>query len=95
MTVLGIKVALPILGRLDEGERILCCVHSIGYGLQGAENIVGLPSRGTIIAGNGGSGKIELVDGKDEDEMGEKRIRERSVRLWFHVCFWWVKGDGH
>ena len=47
--------------------------------------MAGLPSRGTIIVGDGGSGKAGLVDGKDEDEMGEKRIRERVMRLWFHV----------
>jgi hypothetical protein len=92
MTVLDIKVVLPILGSLDEGESVLCCVHSVGYGLQGAENIVGLPSRGTIIAGNGGSGKAGLEDGKDEDEMGEKRTRER---VWFHVRFGGQNGDGH
>jgi len=95
MTVLDIKVVLPILGSLDEGECVLSCVHSVRYGLQGAENIVGLPSRGTIIAGYGGPGKAELVDGKDEGEMGEKRTRERVARLWFHVRFGGQKGDGH
>jgi len=94
-TILGIKVVLPILRSLDEGESVLCCVHSVGYGLQGTENIIGLPSRGTIIVGNGGSGKAELVDGKDEDEMGEKRIRERVARLWMHVRFGGQNGDGH
>ena len=57
MTVLGIKVVfLPNLGRLDRGESVLCCVYSVGYDIQGAENMVGLPSRGTVIAGNGNSG---------------------------------------
>jgi hypothetical protein len=95
MTVLGIKVVvLSNFGRLDGGESVLCCVHSGGYDLQGAENMVSLPSRGAVIAGNGGSGKAKLADGKDEDEMGEKRIRERVGRLylWFHVSF---VGKGH
>jgi hypothetical protein len=88
MTVLGIKVVLlPNLGGLDGGESVLCCVHSVGYDLQGAENMVSLPSRGTFIAGNGGFGKAKLADGKNEDEMDEKRIRERVGRLWFHVSF--------
>lgn len=95
MTVLGINVVLPVLGSPDEGESVLSCVHSVGYGLQGAENTVGLPIRGTIIAGNGGSGKAELVIGKDEDKMGEKRTRECVVRLWFHVRFGGKRRDGH
>jgi len=85
MMVLGIKVVLPILGSLDGGESVLCYVHSVRYCLQGVENMVGLPSGGTIIAGNGASGKADLVDGKDEDEMSEKRVAERVVCSWFHV----------
>ena len=57
----------------------------MGHGLQGAENMIGLPSRWAIIAGNGGWRRAKLVDGKDKDEVSEKRIRERIDCLKDHV----------
>jgi hypothetical protein len=80
MTVPGIKAVLPNFGSLDGGESVFCRVHPVRHCVQGAENMVGLPCRETIKAGNGGSGKADLVDGKDVDEMSEKGI----ARLWFH-----------
>lgn len=84
MMFLGIRCVLPIAGSLDGCDSVLCGVHSMGHGLQGAENMVGLPSRWAIIAGYGGWRRAKLVDGKDEDEVGEKRIRERRDRLREH-----------
>lgn len=66
-------------------DSVLCGVHSMGHGLQGAENMIGLPSRWAIIARNGGWRRAKLVDGKDKDEMSEKRIRERIDCLKDHV----------
>jgi hypothetical protein len=80
-----IGAVLPILGSLDASKSVLCGVHSASHGLQGAENVVGLPSRGTIVAGNGSWKRAELVDGEDEDEVSKKRIREGIVRLSVHV----------
>jgi hypothetical protein len=47
----------------------------VSYGLQGAENVVGLPSRWTFVAGNESGKGAELVDGKDEYDVSKKRIR--------------------
>ena len=80
MRFLDIEVVLPILGGLDGGESVFCRVHPVRDCVEGAENVVRLPCRGTIIEGKGGSGKTELVDGKDVDEMSEKRMS-----VWFHV----------
>lgn len=34
----------------------------------------------------------EVVDGKNENEVGEKRIRERIARVRIHVGLRWSKG---
>ena len=82
---LGIRPVLPIFGSLDAGESVLCGVHSASHGLQGAKDIVGLPSSGTIVAGNGSWKRPELIDGEDKDEVSKKGIRKGVVGLSVHV----------
>lgn len=55
-------------------EGILCGVHPAGHGRQGAENNICLLSRWAIVGRNGGWGRGSVVDGQNEDEMGEKRV---------------------